>query len=1186
MNKSKRFISLFAFITIGVSLFATHNSKAKEEPEFAKPGMVAYAASYSGKTSAEPQFSTQNSKTFQYLNLGDTHDYYRGDSVKVGIIDSGINYDHEDFMVNSATKVKGDSKYYSYQSSSSSWVYYKASQHGYSYIDDTLGHGTNVAATVAAAVNSVGGVGLAPNVELYVYKVTNSSNGYEFGAIQNALMDAKTLGLDVINMSFQSYEHAVSYNGSSMAASTGCSTIMSYYLNQAHNAGITLVGAAGNYNTDEPSYPGSNNYVINVGSLDATGTGKAGFSNYGSTIDLVAPGYVYVADEASNSAYTNTQGTSFSAPLVTAAIALYIQQNPSATPSEIETALYASCDTISGGSSWAGHGALNVEKFLGLEDGPENFLDTISVSPSSLSLEVADTEQLTVTGTFLDGNSRSLSFDDYEVMGSSNDEDVCTISESGLVTAIGPGSTTIDLISDQRSLELSVPVTVTASGAVGVTGVSLDKNALSIKQGDTGSLTATVSPSSATNKNVTWSSSNTSVATVSNGTVTAVAPGNATITVTTQDGGYTATCSVTVTKKLSSISVSGQTTAFTVGDSFSFGGSVTANYSDSTSANVTSLATFSGYNMSTAGNQTVTVSYTEDDVTKTTTYQISVGSSGGSEDITDYTVGTTKLASADIVNGMKVVWGTTSSNCARSIDSNWVYLTSTASQWLVFTIEGTSSGFKLKNDGNYVYSSAEKKVAFDSTNYTTFTLDGSGSVTNSSIGTYVLNSTGLRPYNSVGSYTRAYLYPLTLNKTVSSISISGYTTSFTEGDTFSFGGTVTANYDDNSHGDVTSEATYSGYDMTSVGNQTVTVTYKGKTQQYGITVSAGTLSSIAVSGQTLTYVKNAAFSFDGVCTATFENGYQKEVTPTSVSSPDMSTTGSKTITVSYTYNGKTKTTEYTISVNSYRTVMEDSYSVRGTITWSSSTPTISGENLSTSTSGYTIYENNSLRLGSGSNTGTLTVTSTSANIYKVVVSAKSYGSDSNVNLSIGGTSNKITSSYASYTKEYSTAVSSVALATTTGGKRANIQSVTLYTKTPQDIGQSEDCVGLETFITNYMHMEYGNDKGWCNDTEHNYYGKNTETGAKAGFNALNEHQRILFTTNSAYATEWFRLSEWARINGDALDSNNYLSTKTSGLNHSILNSTYTSAFVVIGVVVLTSIGLYFLLKKRHEKENS
>lgn len=78
---------------------------------------------------------------------------------------------------------------------------------------------------------------------------------------------------------------------------------------------------------------------------------------------------------------------------------------------------------------------------------------------------------------------------------------------------------------------------------------------------------------------------------------------------------------------LSSISLSGATTEFTVGDTFSFGGTVTAHYSDSSSANVTASTTFSGYNMSTAGEYTVTASYTEGGVTKTTDYSITVTSS-------------------------------------------------------------------------------------------------------------------------------------------------------------------------------------------------------------------------------------------------------------------------------------------------------------------------------------------------------------------------------------------------------------------------------------------------------------------------------------------------------------------------------------------------------------------------------
>jgi hypothetical protein len=84
-------------------------------------------------------------------------------------------------------------------------------------------------------------------------------------------------------------------------------------------------------------------------------------------------------------------------------------------------------------------------------------------------------------------------------------------------------------------------------GDVAVTGVTLNKSSLPLVVGGSSTLTATVAPSNATNKAVTWSSTNASIASVNNGTVTAVAAGSATITVNTVDGGKTATCSVTVT---------------------------------------------------------------------------------------------------------------------------------------------------------------------------------------------------------------------------------------------------------------------------------------------------------------------------------------------------------------------------------------------------------------------------------------------------------------------------------------------------------------------------------------------------------------------------------------------------------------------------------------------------------------
>ncbi len=84
---------------------------------------------------------------------------------------------------------------------------------------------------------------------------------------------------------------------------------------------------------------------------------------------------------------------------------------------------------------------------------------------------------------------------------------------------------------------------------VAVSGVSLDKTELSLTAGQKTQLTATIQPSNATDKTLSWSSDKESVATVSNGYVSAVAEGTATITVTTKDGSFTATCTVTVTKK-------------------------------------------------------------------------------------------------------------------------------------------------------------------------------------------------------------------------------------------------------------------------------------------------------------------------------------------------------------------------------------------------------------------------------------------------------------------------------------------------------------------------------------------------------------------------------------------------------------------------------------------------------------
>ena len=131
----------------------------------------------------------------------------------------------------------------------------------------------------------------------------------------------------------------------------------------------------------------------------------------------------------------------------------------------------------------------------------------------------------------------------------------------------------------------------TGSGqiSVSVAGVSLDKTEIVLVEGSNQTLTATVEPTNATNKGVTWSSSNNEIATVNNGVVTAVKEGTATITVTTAEGGKTATCKVTVnapqTKPVTRVSLNKAELALVMNGTEKL--TATVEPSDATNQNVT-----------------------------------------------------------------------------------------------------------------------------------------------------------------------------------------------------------------------------------------------------------------------------------------------------------------------------------------------------------------------------------------------------------------------------------------------------------------------------------------------------------------------------------------------------------------------------------------------------------------------
>ncbi len=163
----------------------------------------------------------------------------------------------------------------------------------------------------------------------------------------------------------------------------------------------------------------------------------------------------------------------------------------------------------------------------------------VTLNRSSATVYQGETFTLTATVLPADATDRSVTW-------STSDASVATVS-NGVVKAVAPGTAIITVTTVDGAKAATCSVTVLPS-VVPVEGVTLNHGSMTLDVGQSSTLTATVSPANATNKSVTWSTSNASVATVSNGVVTAVAPGTAIITVTTVDGGKTATCAVTVVK--------------------------------------------------------------------------------------------------------------------------------------------------------------------------------------------------------------------------------------------------------------------------------------------------------------------------------------------------------------------------------------------------------------------------------------------------------------------------------------------------------------------------------------------------------------------------------------------------------------------------------------------------------------
>ena len=416
---------------------------------------------------------------------------YEGAGVKIGVVDSGIDSNSD---LNNNVFEKQDFC------------------DGTEDAADNTGaggkHGTHVAGIIAALGNGSQGVGVAPQAKIYNAKVfgTNSGkSGYDSTVIaainyligeENNTTNKEVCGsearVDIINMSL---------------GGPGDNAAFQFVLDKAYKKGVIVFASTGNDGGSLMMYPASYNHVIAVAATD-TNNQRAYFSNYGSTTDLAAPGVNIWATYGSG--YDSLQGTSMSCPVASGEAAV-ILSGQSVLPSlngktgkarvdAVESIMKS--NTISAGSGM-GKGITSLPKVFKLSTAaakPNAPVITITPAGDKQSVEVTiqaqagmklcyttngknpvyKNEETDANTTFVDGNKTTFSLD-------------CSQTAKGTVKAFAINASGVIGAVKSQTYTLSPYVTdITVSGPV------------KVEKGKTISLTATIMPTYASNKKVTW----------------------------------------------------------------------------------------------------------------------------------------------------------------------------------------------------------------------------------------------------------------------------------------------------------------------------------------------------------------------------------------------------------------------------------------------------------------------------------------------------------------------------------------------------------------------------------------------------------------------------------------------------------------------------------------------------------
>ncbi|MBE6007505.1 MAG: hypothetical protein E7238_10245 [Sarcina sp.] len=408
---------------------------------------------------------------------------YINRSIKVAVIDSGVT-PHERLNGRLAT--------------------------GMDFIDndrnaaDRNGHGTHVAGTI---------VDCTPGIKVYILPVrTMDASGMgNPSVVGNGIRYAVNAGAKVINLSLGGDSHY---------------KYLEECITYAHNKGVTVVVAAGNENENTRYIcPAHMSTPIVVSAIDESGK-RAYFSNYGSSVDVAAPG-VDVISCWMGGGYAIASGTSMAAPHISAVAAMYRLAHPSLTAAAVQKKVRTFIKDLGtkGTDQYYGRG---VPRMLA-EITPRK----VALSRTTASVEINKKITLKATLTPSYAGQKKLTW-------SSSNSKVVSVS-GGKLTAKKKGTATIT-VKTCNGRKATCKVTVTG---IKPTSVSLSATSKTLRVGQTTRLTATVLPKNAESKKVSWKTSAPAVATVYGGTITAKKAGTATITAITANG-KKRTCKVTV----------------------------------------------------------------------------------------------------------------------------------------------------------------------------------------------------------------------------------------------------------------------------------------------------------------------------------------------------------------------------------------------------------------------------------------------------------------------------------------------------------------------------------------------------------------------------------------------------------------------------------------------------------------